>query len=84
MRLLVLSLLNQIAARLLAKSRNSGIGRIDASISRAWMGVVRNAVQISRIALFCTLLIAWACRFLPVHQTTDVYEITGRMHVWYS
>ena len=54
---LVLSLLNRIAARLLAESRNSGIGGIDASISRAWMGVVQNMVQISWIALFCTLLI---------------------------
>ena len=35
MGLLVLSLLNRIAARLLAESRNSGIGRIDVSISRA-------------------------------------------------
>ena len=40
MGLLTLSLLNRIAARLLAESRNSGIGGIDASISRAWMGVV--------------------------------------------
>jgi len=58
MGLLVLSLLNRITACLLAESRNSGIGGIDASISRAWMGVVRNAAQMSRIALFCTLLIA--------------------------
>jgi len=49
MGLLVLSLLNRIAARLLAESRNSGIGGIDTSISRVWMGVVRNAAQISRI-----------------------------------
>ena len=84
MGLLVLSLLNQIAARLLAESRNSGIGGIDASISRAWIGIVQNAAQISQIALFCTLLIAWACCFLPIHQTTNVYEITERMHIWYS
>ena len=58
MGLLVLSLLNQIAIHLLAESRNSGIGRIDASIARAWVGIVRNAAQINQIALFCTLLIA--------------------------
>jgi len=42
MGLLVLSLLNQIAACLLAESRNSGIGGIDISISRAWIRVVQN------------------------------------------
>ena len=82
MGLSVLSLLNCFAVCLLAG--NSGIGGIDASISRAWMGVVQNAAQMSQITLFCTLLIAWACCFLPVHQTTNAYEITGRMQVWYS
>ena len=63
------SLFRQIAACLFSRSSVSLIGGIDASISKACMGEVQNAVQISLRAQRWVFLSHFSCVFLPVHHT---------------
>jgi len=58
MGLLALNLLNWIVARLVVESSKRFASGIDASISRAWIGVVWNTAHMSLRARFCTLLMA--------------------------
>ncbi|KAJ6487060.1 hypothetical protein C8R45DRAFT_1098296 [Mycena sanguinolenta] len=78
--LLIASLLNRIAALRPSWSSVSRIGGTDASISRAAIGAVRKAAQISRSALRWTRSNSFSWYLNPVHHTALAYVITGTTH----